>query len=258
MKIINYTRAIIRFILLLIWSLVVSLVIFVVLIFATLIGKRKKAGRSVAHKFFNIFLRGTHKISGLDIKWHGAPPNDPHVIMGNHRSYADAVVLPVSFPVVFVARHETKSWPIIGWGATLIGTIWVKRDKKESRRATREALKERLNNGYGIVIFPEGTTAMGPELLPYHKGMFYTCAEHGFPIAPAAIEYEDPDIAWVNAEWFIPHALKHFGKRRVVVHVSFGPSFRGTDAEKLLVDVRDWTQEECLKLREIIKEEQKK
>ena len=136
-------------------------------------------------------------------------------MMGNHRSYADAVVLPVSFPVVFVARHETKSWPIVGWGATLLGTIWVKRDKKESRRATRAALKDRLNDGYGVVIFPEGTTSTGPELLPYHKGMFYTCAENGFPIAPAAIEFEDPNIAWVNAEWFIPHAFRHFGKRRL-------------------------------------------
>jgi len=251
----NYLRAITRFLLLVIWSLFITFLILVVLMFARINGHRDKASRSVAHNFFNLFLRGVHTLSGLDIHWHGAPPEDPHVMMGNHRSYVDAVVLPVSFPVVFVARQETKSWPIVGWGATLLGTIWVKRDKKESRRATRAALKDRLEDGYGVVIFPEGTTSEGPELLPYHKGMFYTCAENNFPIAPAAIEFENPNIAWVNAEWFIPHALKHFGKRRVKVHVSFGPSFRGNDAEKLLDDVRNWTQEECYKLREIIKRE---
>ena len=248
----NFFRALFRFIALIIWALLTTITILIVLVFSTITGQRDKAGRSIAHRFFNIFLRGVHVLSGMEIHWHGSPPETPHVMMGNHRSYADAVVLPVSFPVVFVARHETKSWPIVGWGATLLGTIWVKRDKKESRRATRAALKDRLNDGYGVVIFPEGTTNVGPELLPYHKGMFYTCAENGFPIAPAAIEFEDPNIAWVNAEWFIPHAFRHFGKKRIVVHVGFGPSFKGTDAEKLLEDVRNWTQEECYRLRGIL------
>ena len=251
----NYLRAITRFILLIVWALFITLVIIIALFFAIITGQRDKAGRSVAHLFFNLFLKGVHILSGLEVHWHGAPPSTPHVMMGNHRSYVDAVVLPVSFPVVFVARHETKYWPIVGWGASLLGTIWVKRDKKESRRATRAALKERLSDGYGVVLFPEGTTSVGPELLPYHKGMFYTCAENGFPIAPAAIEFKDPSIAWVNAEWFIPHALKHFGKRRIVVHVSFGPSFSGKDAEILLEEVRNWTQNEVFKLRRKIDQE---
>ena len=201
---------------------------------------------------FNVFLRVTHKILGMSITWHGDKPSSPHVVMANHRSYADAVVLPVSFPVVFVARHETKSWPIIGWGASVLGTIWVKRKIKESRRATRAAVKDRLENGYGIVIFPEGKTAVGPGLLEYHKGMFYSCAENDLPIAAAAIEFEDQNIAWVGNTWFIPHAFKHFGARRINIHVSFGPSFRNSDAEQLLTDVRDWTQAECLRLREIL------
>ena len=100
----------------------------------------------------------------------------------------------------------------------------VKRENKESRRATREAVKDRLTNGYGVAIFPEGTTHKGPDLLPYHKGIFYTCAENGCPIVPAAIEYENPEIAWVGKEMFIPHAFRHFGARKINVHVSFGPS----------------------------------
>jgi len=225
---------------------------FLLLIFAFIIGKKDKAQRKSAHWFFNLYLKGVHVLAGIRITWHGKGPKDPHVIMGNHRSYVDAVVIPVSFPIVFVARHETKSWPIIGWGASLLGTIWVKRDKKESRRATREAVKDRLSNGYGVAIFPEGTTHKGPDLLPYHKGIFYTCAENGFPIVPTAIEYENSDIAWVDKEMFIPHALTHFGARKINVHVSFGPSMSNDDAEQLREDARNWTQTECLRLRAII------
>ena len=225
---------------------------FLLLIFAFIIGKKDKAQRKSAHWFFNLYLKGVHVLAGIRITWHGKGPKDPHVIMGNHRSYVDAVVIPVSFPIVFVARHETKSWPIIGWGASVLGTIWVKRDKKESRRATREAVKDRLSNGYGVAIFPEGTTNKGPDLLPYHKGIFYTCAENGFPIVPTAIEYENSDIAWVDKEMFIPHALTHFGARKINVHVSFGPSISNDDAEQLREDARNWTQTECLRLRAII------
>lgn len=225
---------------------------FLLLIFAFIIGKKDKAQRKSAHWFFNLYLKVVHVLAGIRITWHGKGPKDPHVIMGNHRSYVDAVVIPVSFPIVFVARHETKSWPIIGWGASLLGTIWVKRDKKESRRATREAVKDRLSNGYGVAIFPEGTTHKGPDLLPYHKGIFYTCAENGFPIVPTAIEYENSDIAWVDKEMFIPHALTHFGARKINVHVSFGPSMSNDDAEQLREDARNWTQTECLRLRAII------
>jgi 1-acyl-sn-glycerol-3-phosphate acyltransferase len=225
---------------------------FLLLIFAFIIGKKDKAQRKSAHWFFNLYLKGVHVLAGIRITWHGKGPKDPHVIMGNHRSYVDAVVVPVSFPIVFVARYETKSWPIIGWGASVLGTIWVKRDKKESRRATREAVKDRLSNGYGVAIFPEGTTHKGPDLLPYHKGIFYTCAENGFLIVPTAIEYENSDIAWVDKEMFIPHALTHFGARKINVHVSFGPSMSNDDAEQLREDARNWTQTECLRLRAII------
>ena len=248
----NFLRALIRFIALTLWALTISLIIFITLTLAYFVGRRDKARRKVAHSFFNLFLRGVHLLSGLRIHWHGAPPEEPHVMMGNHRSYVDAVVLPVSFPVVFVARHETKSWPVVGWGATILGTIWVKRDSKESRTATRAAVKDRLKEGYGVVIFPEGTTNAADTLLPYRKGMFYTCAENDFPIAPAAIEFEDRGVAWASKEWFIPHAFRNFGKRRINVHVSFGPSFRGEDAEKLREDVMKWTQDECNKLRGIL------
>ena len=251
-KNLNQIRATFRFILLISWGLISTIVLLFISVFSFFLPKKNKLGKFLAHKYFNLFLRGVHFFGGMKIHWHGEPPKSAHVMMGNHRSYVDAVVLPVSFPVVFVARHETKSWPMVGWGASLLGTIWVKRDKKESRRATRAAVRDRLGDGYGVVIFPEGTTAKGPELLPYHKGMFYTCAENSFPIAPAAIEFKDPDLAWVNREMFIPHAFRHFGMKKVEIHVSFGPSFSGTDAEQLLEDVRNWTQKECYRLRKEI------
>ncbi|MBC8149928.1 MAG: 1-acyl-sn-glycerol-3-phosphate acyltransferase [Bacteroidetes bacterium] len=245
-------RIVVRMTAFLAWTITISFTILITLSAAFLMGRKEKARQKSIHKLFQRFLKVTHMILGVRIHWSGKSPKEPSVVMGNHRSYLDAVVLPTSFPVVFVAKHEAKAWPIIGWGASLIGTIWVKRDKKESRKATRIAVKERFDSGYGVVIFPEGTTNKSPELLPYKKGVFYSCAENGFQIAPVAIEYRDPDIAWVGGKWFITHTFRHLGARYIDTYVSFGPIFKNNDAEKLIVDVRSWTQKECTRLRELI------
>lgn len=205
--------------------------------------------RAWIHKHFVTFVTRVQRIMGMRITWEGEFPDSAAVVMGNHRSYVDAILFPVSFPVVYVARRETKSWPIIGWGASVIGTIWVDRQSKDSRRATRAAVRSRLEEGMGIVIFPEGTTHRGPDLLEYRPGMFYTCAEEGFPIVPVALEYKDPDIAWVGNTWFIPHAFHHFGAKHIDIVVRFGEAVHMADPEALRTHVRSWTQAQCLELR---------
>lgn len=195
------------------------------------------------------FFRRLHRFMGIRIRWEGNLPTEPAVLMGNHRSYVDAILFPVEFPVVYVARLETKSWPIIGWGANLLGTIWVDRKSKDSRRATRQTVMQRLQEGAGIVIFPEGTTHKGPDLLDYRPGMFYSCAEEGIPIVPVALEYKNPDIAWVGGTWFVPHAFRHFGAKHIDIAVRFGDRVTMDDAEKLRTHVRNWTGNACLELR---------
>ena len=81
--------------------------------------------------------------------------------------------------------------------------------------------------------------------------MFYTCAENGFPIAPVAIEFKDANLAWVNREMFVPHAFGAFWQEKVRNTRKFWAKFQWTDAEQLLEDVRNWTQEECYRLRKI-------
>ena len=212
-------------------------------------GQSEEDKRAYIHRRFVAFVKQVQRIMGVRIQWEGQFPSEPAVLMGNHRSYVDAILFPVGFPVVYVGRVESKSWPIIGWGASLLGTIWVDRKSKDSRRATRAAVRNRLQEGMGIVIFPEGTTYKGPELLEYRPGMFYTCAEEGFPIVPVALEYRDPNIAWVDQAWFIPHAFHHFGAKHIDVAVRIGEAVTMTDAEALRAHVHRWTEAQVLELR---------
>ena len=202
------------------------------------------------HQLLLEFFEGVHKLMGIEVTVQGELPSEPSVFMGNHRSYVDAVLIPSKFPVTFVARSESEHWPIIGWGATLLGTIWVNRKDPDSRRSTRDRVRKRLEDGRSIVIFPEGTTHKGPDLLEYRPSMFYICADGGFPITPVAIEYKDPDIAWVGNDWFIPHAWKHFGKKRIEVSVTFGETQRFEDGGEAQTTIHSWTAKPVASLRE--------
>ena len=205
--------------------------------------------RNRNHRLLLHYIRNVYRLMGIRVFTKGELPDEPSILMGNHRSYVDAVMVPAKQPVVFVGRSESKSWPIIGWGATLLETIWVNRKDPASRKQTRENVKQRLRDGFGIVIFPEGTTHIGPDLLEYRPSMFYISAEGGFPITPIAIEYKDPNIAWVGQSKFVPHAWKQFGARHIDVKVSYGETVRGTDGAELLQKSHAWTSKEVLALR---------
>ena len=79
--------------------------------------------------------------------------------------------------------------------------------------------------------------------------MFYACADGGFPIHPFAIKYENPDIAWVVDDLFIPHFVKHFGGRIVRVKVRYGPTFKGNDGYKLRENTYNWLDQNLREMR---------
>jgi 1-acyl-sn-glycerol-3-phosphate acyltransferase len=214
--------------------------------------------------FFNhVMRRGHTKIFGVYAWWRrqgpwslgvrlevrGELPNHASILVPNHRSYVDVALLPSPHPMVFVAKAEVRKWPMIGFGANLLRTIWVDRSSVESRRNTRAEVKKRIENDLAVVIFPEGTTHVGPDILPYKMGMFKMCADGGFPMTPIAMEYRNSDIAWVGDDLFIPHFIRVFGRRYIDIKVRFGPVMRGNDAEDLHKRVTEWTAKNLLEMR---------
>ena len=170
-------------------------------------------------------------------------PDEPCIFMANHRSYLDAILIPSNFPLVFVAKASVKNWPIFGWGGRAMDTVWVNRNSKKSRNETRKQLKIRLEKEKTILIFPEGKTHTGPEILKLNPGMFHTVADGGFSITAIAIEYQNPNIAFVGNDLFIPHFIKTFGSSSIRVKVRFSELFVGNDGEQLRENVFHWLTE---------------
>ncbi|MEL6593147.1 MAG: lysophospholipid acyltransferase family protein [Bacteroidota bacterium] len=184
------------------------------------------------------------KMLGIEVKVVGEIPNECVLLVPNHRSYIDISLLPPFFKTVFVAKKEVQSWPIIGQGGNLAQTVWVKRESAESRRETRDAILERLSQGFNVVVYPEGTTCKAPELKEFRPGMFYRAAEGNIPVVPVAIEYGEVDDAWVGSDTFVPHFLQCFRKRKTMVHMHIGPIMRDTDGERLRLSAQNWIREQ--------------
>jgi lyso-ornithine lipid O-acyltransferase len=187
---------------------------------------------------------------GITYEVSGEVPHEGVLLLPNHRSYIDVVFFPIHLPVVFVAKAEVADWPLIGRCAKALGTVFVKRENRDSRRQTRQEVASRLQVGRSVVVFPEGTTTAAPTLLDLKPGMFVVAAEQGLPVAPVALEYGDPNDAWIGKDSFVPHFLQCFSKPRTHLRLHFGPVFRDDDPERLRGAVCTWLRSQLNQLEE--------
>lgn len=127
-------------------------------------------------------------VKGFDIQIEqtGDIPEYGALVVSNHRSYLDIVVILSHLNAVFLAKKELKSWPIFSLAAKRGNTVLVDRSSAESRATARQALAERLAQGISVVVFPEGTTA-GPGILPFKNGIFHLAATKDIPVVPVAL-----------------------------------------------------------------------
>lgn len=185
---------------------------------------------------------------GVRTVLHGKAP-EGGLLMANHQSYLDIWMIPKYAISVFVAKAEVRKMPLVGWGASAVNTVYVDRSSTESRKQTRDAIADRLRKGRSVVIFPEGTTHFGPELLPLKPGMFYIAAEEGFPIVPVVIYYEDDNLSWVGDESIGANFFRNFGRFSTTAHISFGEPIVVNEPEKAIEDVKLWIENEIEQLR---------
>ena len=161
----------------------------------------------------------------------------PCLYVANHISYIDPILIFKYAEANVVAKAEIASWPLMGAAATIIGTIFVKREEKSSRLVTAQAIQEALNQGISILIFPEGTTTDGKQVLPFRPRSFLAAWESNVPVQPVSISYTDPDVPFINDHTFLPHFFRLFRKRDIHAFVTFGPALFGENTSE---EARQW------------------
>jgi lyso-ornithine lipid O-acyltransferase len=160
-------------------------------------------------------------LHGVRARVRGTVPNSPAVLVANHISYFDPLIIASSVPCTAVAKREVLSWPCIGELCRRLGVLFVQReDSLSGARVLREA-RRALDAGVSVLVFPEGTTTRGQAVLPFKRGIFGLAALASVPIVPVALQYRDAHAPWVGEELFLPHYMRALGKGYTQAQVDF-------------------------------------
>jgi 1-acyl-sn-glycerol-3-phosphate acyltransferase len=109
---------------------------------------------------------------GVRIRVVGEPARDrPALIVANHASWLDIVVLTAIAPVVFVAKREIANWPLVGLVARARPTVFVDRNRRHQTADVNAQIAQRLAEGDSIVLFAEGTSSDGNRVLPFRSAL---------------------------------------------------------------------------------------
>jgi lyso-ornithine lipid O-acyltransferase len=122
-----------------------------------------------------------------------------YMIIANHVSYVDGIVLGSIFPILFVSKREVKKWPIIGQWNVLCGTVFVNRQRKQLAGALIEELTCKLKQEANILLFPEGTSTNGERMLPFQTVPLAAPLRSRSTIVPVTIAYKTIDEQPVTA-----------------------------------------------------------
>ena len=181
--------------------------------------------------------------------WGQFPKDRNYLFVGNHRSSLDPFVF-LSYGVGNpVSRGDVAKYPLVGKGAVITGIIFVDKESKSSRGATKEAIYKALEEGKSIMIYPEGKTGAQPLTTTFQKGSFEQAAELGVPVVPFAIEYENINDYWDHTDGMLVHYLKYLAKPRTKIRLSIGQPIAADNAWTLLRQSQLWVNDEIVKMR---------
>lgn len=187
---------------------------------------------------------------GVRIQTNGTIPDFPCILMSNHRSYLDPVLLAHDSNAYGVSKAEVAKWPIIGFGAKASGVLFLKRESSESRKKTLAGIAEKLHEGFPIILFPEGTTHSEPATISFKSGGFKLAASEGFPVVPVAIDYSSAEDHWIGKDLFLPHFFRRFGQPEILVQVHYGEAIWNDDPQELLLETKAWIDSELIDIQE--------
>lgn len=160
------------------------------------IGTKRLFGRS---HWPRRFLGVAARLCGARVRVQGLPIEPHTLLVSNHVSWLDILVLSAATDCAFVSKHELGH-PLVHWMADQVGTVYVHRDHRRAASQQAQAIALKLRGAQPLALFPEGTTGPGTGLLPFRSTLFAAVAPAppGVTVRPVAIDYGDaaPALGW--------------------------------------------------------------
>jgi len=180
-----------------------------------------------------IFNKITRLLLGIKIKITGkkwALKKRGVFFVCNHLSYLDGIITSSLSPLVFIGKSELRQWPILGIMVFLSGTIFVNRINPANIQKELKKITRILKNGVNVILFPEGTSSDGKDLLPFKSSFFAAPIETGCYVVPLAIRYKKINsqnitnknkdyVYWYGDMELVPHLFNLLGLKSIEVEI---------------------------------------
>ena len=130
------------------------------------------------------------------------------LIVCNHLSYIDVLVLSRAFPGLFITSVEVKRSLGLGQITRLAGCLFVERRNRAGLGDETASIAKTLRSGTSVVLFPEGTSTDGKEIRPFRPALFQAAIDARTPIHSFHVRYDSDQIPYYDDMEFLPHLRK--------------------------------------------------
>lgn len=193
------------------------------------------------------------RVLGIPLHVHGrAPALGPVLLVSNHLSWLDILVLHAARHCRFVSKSDVKRWPLIGTLATGAGTLYIEREKRRDAMRVVHHMAQSLRAGDIVAVFPEGTTGDGSALLPFHANLVQAAISAEAPVQPVALRFVDRASGrdsegplYIGDDTLVGSLWRTLAGRPFVAHVRFGEpqGAHGRDRRQWAQDLRAAVEE---------------
>lgn len=208
----------------------VTALIWLLLRLTLLLAPGQRARRGVRHFYFRVWSIALCRLMAIHITVSGLTPSAPCLLVTNHLSYVDVLVLASLLPARFVAKAELGGWPLIGGMCRAVDTFFVDRASRLDAAKVGRDMGEALARGDAIVLFPESTSTHGHRVATFKPTLLAPAASALLPVHFGALHYttqpQDPPahfaVCWWGEMPFGAHALDLLKLSRIEARVCFG------------------------------------
>lgn len=167
--------------------------------------------------------------AGLRVTTSGPMPEAGSMVTPNHMGYVDIFALGAVVPCFFVSKSDIASWPFIGFLLRSSRHVLVVRGNAARIQSTVDQMTERLNAGFSLAAFLEGTSSGGDLILPFRTSLLQAAIDINAPVVPTLIQWyaDEPgihipeDVAYWKDHAFGPHILRLLGLNGIRAHIHF-------------------------------------
>lgn len=189
--------------------------------------RRSAEKRQWARKALSIF--------GLRVSVTGSvsPNGETRLLVANHTSWLDVLAIMAATDAVFVAKKEVAAWPVFGWIARRLGTLFVERRAHHRLDNHVQDVGRSLSSGTSVAVFPEGTSSDGSSVLPFRTPFFEAAVVSGVAVQPIAISYrragggQVPEVAFTGDMTLLQSFARLVSCENAYAEVGFLPPIQG-------------------------------